>query len=205
MTLRVVPERSSRLEPARRRWWQRIPLELPGVAGVTLAGGALAGVIAPFQAQSWSLWVIYGLLAVSFTFVWGHAGIFSFGQSALFGVGGYAYAIVGINVSGRTGETLSALAAGVLVAALAAAALGYFMFYGNVGDVYVAIITLAVTLVLLHSCPPRRTRATTSARRCWAVTTASSGSLRYYCRAATAVECWTPTGCCSSVSPSPLS
>jgi len=31
-----------------------------------------------------------------------------------------------------------------------AAALGYFMFYGKVGDVYVAIITLAVTLVLLQ-------------------------------------------------------
>lgn len=109
----------------------------------------LAGIAAPFQAQSWSLWAIYGLLALSFTFVWGHAGIFSFGQTALFGIGAYAYGVVGINLSGQTGETLSALLAGIAVAALVAAALGYFIFYGNVGDVYVAIITLAVTLVLL--------------------------------------------------------
>jgi branched-chain amino acid transport system permease protein len=122
---------------------------LPGAVGVTAAGVLLAGMVAPFQAQAWTQWVIYGLLALSFTFVWGHAGIFSFGQTALFGIGGYAYGVVGINLSAQTGETLTALAAAVAVTAVAAAALGYFIFYGNVGDVYVAIITLAVTLVLL--------------------------------------------------------
>ncbi len=117
---------------------------------VLLVAGCILAYAAPdYRAQEWALWVIYGLLALSFTFVWGHAGIFSFGQAAFFGVGGYAYGITGINLSLTTNETVSGLAAAAVVAALFAAALGYFIFYGNVGDVYVAIITLAVTLVLL--------------------------------------------------------
>lgn len=128
---------------------RRLPRELPVGAVLLALGAALAASVPEYRAQEWSLWVIYGLLAVSFTFVWGHGGIFSFGQAAFFGIGGYAYGVVGINLSGTTGETLSALVAAAIVAGLVAAALGYFIFYGNVGDVYVAIITLAFTLVLL--------------------------------------------------------
>jgi len=116
---------------------------------VALIGTVVAFVIPEFRAQEWSLWVIYGLLALSFTFVWGHAGIFSFGQAAFFGIGAYAYGVAGINLSNATGESLSALVVATLFAGIAAGLLGYFIFYGNVGDVYVAIITLAVTLVLL--------------------------------------------------------
>jgi ABC-type uncharacterized transport system ATPase subunit/ABC-type branched-subunit amino acid transport system permease subunit len=102
-----------------------------------------------FQALEWTLWAIDGLLALSLTLVWGRAGIFSFGQAAFFGVGGYFYGIAAINLIDRTGETFSAVVLAVAAAALVAGLLGYFMFYGNVGDVYVAIITLATTLVLL--------------------------------------------------------
>ena len=38
--------------------------------------------------------------------------------------------------------------AAVLVAAAFAAALGYFVFYGRVSDVYLAVITLTVSLIL---------------------------------------------------------
>lgn len=121
-----------------------------GIGALLLVLGlVLAAVVPDYLAQEWALWVIYGLLGLSFTFVWGHAGIFSFGQAAFFGVGGYAYGVTGINLSLSTNETLTGLVAAAAVAALFAAALGYFIFYGNVGDVYVAIITLAVTLVLL--------------------------------------------------------
>lgn len=121
-----------------------------GTGAALLAGGLLLAASVPdYRAQEWALWVIYGLLALSFTFVWGHAGIFSFGQAAFFGIGGYAYGVTGINLSLSTNETISSLVAAAVVAAVFAAVLGYFIFYGNVGDVYVAIITLAVTLVLL--------------------------------------------------------
>lgn len=128
---------------------RRPPAEILGAAAVIVAGAVLAGGASSSDAQSWSLWVIYGLLALSFMFVWGHVGILSLGQAAFFGVGGYAYAVVGINFAPYTYETLTALVAAVVVAAALAGALGYFMFYGHVGDVYLAITTLAVTLVLL--------------------------------------------------------
>jgi len=128
---------------------RRTRSELGVGALLLILGLALSTAVPDYRAQEWALWVIYGMLALSFTFVWGHAGIFSFGQAAFFGIGGYAYGITGIDLSGRTNETLTALVAAACVAAIVAAALGYFIFYGNVGDVYVAIITLAVTLVLL--------------------------------------------------------
>jgi branched-chain amino acid transport system permease protein len=116
------------------------------VAGVAVLVAATAP---EFRALELTVWTVYGLLALSLTLVWGKAGIFSFGQAAFFGLGGYAYGAASINLIVHTGETVSAVAIAALVGAAAAAVLGYFMFYGNVGDVYVAIVTLATTLVLL--------------------------------------------------------
>jgi branched-chain amino acid transport system permease protein len=127
---------------------RRIPFEVVGMIIVAVVAALLAAVVPEFQALQWTQWILFGLLALSLTFIWGHAGIFSFGQAAFFGIGGYTYGVTAINLINRTGETFSAVLAAVVIAALAAAILGYFMFYGKVGDVYVAIITLATTLVL---------------------------------------------------------
>ncbi|HRI95149.1 MAG TPA: ATP-binding cassette domain-containing protein [Nocardioides sp.] len=118
------------------------------VAGVVLCIlGALA--VPDASAQSLSLYVIYGILALSLVMVWGWGGIFSFGQTAFFGLGAYAYGVVGINVGNSEWAGPLALLGAIGCGAVAACALGYFMFYGNVSGVYVAIITLASTLVLL--------------------------------------------------------
>jgi branched-chain amino acid transport system permease protein len=119
---------------------------LAAVAGVAVL---VAATVPEFRALELTVWTVYGLLALSLTLVWGKAGIFSFGQAAFFGLGGYAYGAASINLIVHTGETVSAVAIAALAGAAAAAVLGYFMFYGNVGDVYVAIVTLATTLVLL--------------------------------------------------------
>lgn len=91
---------------------------------------------------------IWIFLAISLTLVWGYTGIFSFGQTAFFGIGAYIYGVVGINLAGVTPGTNIALMAAVILPALFATILGYFMFYGRVSGVYVAIITLSVTLIL---------------------------------------------------------
>jgi len=127
----------------------RTGLGLAVVVLVLLAAAGLTGLAPEYRLLNWTSWLLYGLVALSLTWVWGQAGIFSFGQAAFFGIGGYAYGIVAINLQPFTGETFSAVLIAVIVAALAAALLGYFMFYGKVGDVYVAIITLATSLVLL--------------------------------------------------------
>jgi branched-chain amino acid transport system permease protein len=119
----------------------------PLIPALAIGGFGFFGV-RPFQVLQLTLYVVYGLLALSLTLVWGKAGIFSFGQAAFFGIGGYAYGVVAINLIDATGESLTALLAGTVVGAMFAAILGYFMFYGGVTNVYIAIITLATTLVL---------------------------------------------------------
>jgi branched-chain amino acid transport system permease protein len=94
-----------------------------------------------------SQFLALALLALSLAVVWGFTGILSFGQVAFFGVAGYTYGVVGINVASPLG-TMAGLLVAVALAALFAFVLGYFMFYGGVSDVYVTIMTLVVVLVL---------------------------------------------------------
>ncbi len=115
------------------------------VGGVLVLAGNL---VAEFTAFEWTLWAIEVILALSLVLVWGYCGIFSFGQAAVYGIGGYAYGVFALNVAERTGETLSALVVAAVAGAVFAAALGYFIFYGNLSNVYVAIVTLATALVL---------------------------------------------------------
>ena len=118
-------------------------------AGLALVAAAVLGnLVEEFTAFEWSLWAIQAILALSLVLIWGYGGIFSFGQAAVYGIGGYTYGFWAINFADNTGETLTAVLAAVAVGAAFAALLGYFMFYGNVTNVYVAIITLATSLVL---------------------------------------------------------
>ncbi|WP_122088052.1 ABC transporter permease subunit [Halalkalicoccus subterraneus] len=94
-----------------------------------------------------ALFLLYAILGLSLCVIWGYCGILSFGQVAFFGVGGYVFGIVGINLADGIGAALGLLA-GVGVATLFAFVLGYFMFYGGVRDVYVTIMTLVVALVV---------------------------------------------------------
>ena len=88
--------------------------------------------------------VSLAILALSLGLIWGYGGILCFGQTAFFGIGGYAYAIAALNFGGSS----SAILVAILVAAAVAAILGYFMFYGRLSDVYLAVITLTLTLIL---------------------------------------------------------
>ncbi|MFN3262206.1 MAG: ABC transporter permease subunit [Pikeienuella sp.] len=88
--------------------------------------------------------IALAVLALSLALVWGYGGILCFGQVAFFGLGAYAYTIGAINFGGSTWAILVA----VMVASAFAAALGYFIFYGRVSDVYLGVITLTVTLIL---------------------------------------------------------
>lgn len=86
----------------------------------------------------------FSVLALSLAFVWGCAGIFSFGQAAFFGLGGYAYAAAAINF----GDSTPAIIVGIIVPTLFAVFLGYFVFYARLSSMYVAVITLVVTLII---------------------------------------------------------
>ena len=126
----------------------RLPAAAAGPAAVC-AAIALAVAVLPFAVSDifillqLTLFMAYGILAMSLGWVWGYGGIFSFGQAAFYGLGGYTYAVVSINMGGST----TALVAGVGLPAAFALFLGYFMFYGRISTVYVAVITLVVSLI----------------------------------------------------------
>ncbi len=88
--------------------------------------------------------LIWALFALSLGFMWGYAGLLSFGHAAYFGLGAYTYAIAVFNV----GESTLPLLLSLLVPAAVAAAVGAMMFYGRISDVYMGVITLVVTLIL---------------------------------------------------------
>lgn len=103
--------------------------------------------VSAYKVLNLSYFLSMVFLSLSLVLIWGFSGIFSFGQAAFFGIGGYVYAILTLQVDSGAFTPL-ALISGVVVAGMLAWILGYFMFYGGVNDVFVGLITLCVTLVL---------------------------------------------------------
>ncbi|HSI40706.1 MAG TPA: branched-chain amino acid ABC transporter permease [Xanthobacteraceae bacterium] len=121
------------------------------IAGFLLTSGLglAALVLLPFWLDSFSLmqatlFAAIGIFALSQGFLWGYAGILSFGQASFFGLGAYTYAVAAINLGDSTGAIVLA----VLIPAGFAALLGYFMFFGRISDAYVGVITLTVSVIL---------------------------------------------------------
>jgi branched-chain amino acid transport system permease protein len=122
---------------------------LQAVLALLAAGFAawwLPQVLELFAIINATVYVAMALLALSLALVWGFGGILCFGQAAFFGLGGYAYAVAALNLP----DTTYAIPIALGVPMLAAAALGYVMFYGKVSDVYMGVITLTVTLILFN-------------------------------------------------------
>jgi branched-chain amino acid transport system permease protein len=97
-----------------------------------------------FEVLQMTKYVVLALFVLSLAYIWGFGGILSFGQAGFFGLGGYIFAVSSINMGQTTIPFLIAIA----LCALFAGALGYFMFYGRLNDVYLGVVTLVVTLIL---------------------------------------------------------
>lgn len=117
------------------------------------AGLLLLGLLFPLIGDDYTVFnfayfLSGSFLAMGLSLIWGQGNILSFGQMAFYGIGGYAYGIVGINLVERTGGAGLALLGGLFASVFLAAILGYFMFYGRLSGVFVTILTLVTTLVL---------------------------------------------------------
>jgi len=89
-------------------------------------------------------------LAMTVDVLWGYTGILTFGQSAFFGIGAYACALVathyGFGPVWFAGSFLLALVAAMVVAGL----IGWLAFYHGASPLYASIITLALPIVLVQ-------------------------------------------------------
>ncbi len=116
-----------------------------GIVGVALLIG-LPIAVDLYTLLQITLYVIFAILALSLAFIWGYGGILCFGHSVFFGLGAYAYAVSVINM----GESTLPFLIAMVLPAVFAAGLGYFMFYAHISDVYVGVITLTVTLIFYN-------------------------------------------------------
>jgi len=92
-----------------------------------------------------TVFAVLAMLALSLGLVWGIGGILALGQSAFFGIGAYIYALLAVNLGDSTLAVPAAMAAPLVLALL----VGYFTFFGRISDVYFAVISLTIPLILL--------------------------------------------------------
>jgi ABC-type branched-subunit amino acid transport system permease subunit len=91
--------------------------------------------------------LLFGILAMSLDLLWGYAGVLNLAPALSFGLGAYAWAIIGADVDGVLGTYLG-LGAAVLLPAAAGALVAFVSFFAGARGIYFALITLSLTLVV---------------------------------------------------------
>jgi branched-chain amino acid transport system permease protein len=114
---------------------------------IVLAAALLPTFVNAFAITNLTYFLVWVFMALGLSLIWGYAGILSFGQTAFFGLAGYTYGVISINLGDTGLWTWFALLLSLVVPVILAIVLGYFMFYGGVRDVFVGIVTLSITLV----------------------------------------------------------
>jgi urea transport system permease protein len=100
-----------------------------------------------YDVGNFAYFLIWIFMALGLCLMWGYGGMLSFGQTLFFGIAGYGYGVLAINMGGGT-ATIAALALSVVIAMVAAGILGYFMIWGGINGIFFGIVTLSATLVL---------------------------------------------------------
>ena len=85
---------------------------------------------------------VWVFMALGLSLIWGYGGMLSFGQTAFFGLAGYSYGVIAINLGANYGYPVLALFCALVISAVLALVLGYFMIYGRITGVFVGIVTL---------------------------------------------------------------
>lgn len=129
--------------------WRAFHLSPAAVSGLVLALLALCPLVVSeyFASAVLARAMLLALLALSLDLAWGYAGILCLGQSAFFGVGAYAVAILGMRWD-SSWALPAGIALAVLLPALLAVVVGWFIFFGASSTLYVAIVTLALPVLL---------------------------------------------------------
>ena len=121
-----------------------------------LKGGVLALLVlgvAPFFLDIYTVNILIralflATLALTVDLLWGYTGILTFGQSAFFGIGAYACALVFTHWGFGAGWAILALVLGIIAAMAVAALVGWLAFYHGAAPLYGSIVTLALPIVL---------------------------------------------------------
>jgi branched-chain amino acid transport system permease protein len=144
----IANERKPQAAPA---GLQRPMLRI-AIAALLAAGLVIAG---PFVLDTYTVNILIraffvAIAALTVDVLWGVSGTLTFGQSAFFGIGGYALAIVFTRFGFGPGEAVLALGAALGVAAIVAALVGWLSFYPGSTPLYASVISLVLPIVLVQ-------------------------------------------------------
>jgi branched-chain amino acid transport system permease protein len=90
------------------------------------------------------------IAAITVDIMWGYCGTLTFGQSAFFGIGVYALAIIFTEFGFGTWQALLALGATIIVSMTVAGLTGWLSFYPGSTPLYASIVSLVVPIVLVQ-------------------------------------------------------
>jgi branched-chain amino acid transport system permease protein len=127
------------------RWWMAI-LAVLAVGGVALAPLLLDTYLINILIRA----CFVAIAAVTVDILWGYCGTLTFGQSAFFGIGVYALAIVFTEYGFGSWQILFALGAAVIISVAVAALTGWLSFYPGSTPLYASIVSLVVPIVLVQ-------------------------------------------------------
>src|SRR3984957_1043534 len=88
----------------------------------------------PYDVGNFAYFLIWVFMALGLCLMWGYGGMLSFGQPFFFGISGFAYGVLAINMGGGS-TTIAALVLSVVIAMIAAAILGSFMIWGGINGI----------------------------------------------------------------------
>jgi branched-chain amino acid transport system permease protein len=90
------------------------------------------------------------IAAITVDIIWGYSGTLTFGQSAFFGIGVYALAIIFTEFGFGSWQAVLAIGTAILAAAAVAALTGWLSFYPGSTPLYASIVSLVVPIVLVQ-------------------------------------------------------
>ncbi|RJQ11125.1 MAG: branched-chain amino acid ABC transporter permease [Bacillota bacterium] len=97
-------------------------------------------------------YLVLGLFAMSVDFLWGYSGLLSFGQAVFFGLGAFCYAWVRKGtfafIPVLENSSLAGLLSAIVLPALLAVIVGYFLFYGKITGPNFTVVTLALSFLV---------------------------------------------------------
>ena len=91
--------------------------------------------------------LILGIFALSLDLIWGYSGVLNLGHAAFFGLGAYSFVLTMKHVDAFN-PIYMALFAAVFLPMLLALIIGFITFISGTTEIYFAIITLSVSLLL---------------------------------------------------------
>jgi branched-chain amino acid transport system permease protein len=149
-----VPDRESALRSTALASLPSVPRRLVRVGLPAIVAMALV-IAGPWVLDTYTLNILVRALFVAITAItvdvlWGFSGTLTFGQSAFFGIGAYALAIVFTQFGFGPWQALLALAAAIAVTAAVAGFVGWLSFYPGSTPLYASVISLVLPIVVVQ-------------------------------------------------------